>query len=335
MLQRRIPYHDGQVRRQAILRGYLIAFLLTAATGALANERAMLDSLRAQDRTVATIGYRLFTSAGPLCAERGVQSGLVLHAAGQYGEAIRRDARALFSFGTGPSIAAIVRNGPADRAGLREDDRISAIAGRPAAPIAESRTPSFDGIAAAQAELDRALSHGPAEIEVIRDGRPMRFTMIPANGCAARIQVVASRSIGASKGGTLISLNSALIDLAADDDEIAFAAAHELAHIIARDRARLDAAGVSRGMFAGLGSNGAKLRAAEYEVDALALWLMARAGYDPEAALRFADRIGRRTRTPISDGTHPRWSKRAEAMRPVLAEIAAKRAAGLPLIPDR
>ncbi|MFS0737627.1 M48 family metalloprotease [Sphingomonas sp. 1P06PA] len=295
----------------------------------------MLESLRAQDRTVATVGYRLFTAGAALCGDSGVQPGLVMHTAGQYGAAIRPEARALFGFGAGPSIAAVVAGGPAERAGLRADDAITAIGGIPAASVPDGKDPSFDGVAAAQAQLDAALARGPVALDVMRGSQPLRFTLIADAGCAARIQVVASRSIGASKGGTLISLNAGLVDLAADDDEIAFAVAHELAHIIARDRARLDAAGVSRGLFAGLGGNGAKLRAAEYEVDALALWLMARAGYDPHAALRFADRIGRRTRTPISDGTHPRWGKRAEAMRPVIAAIQAKRAAGLPLMPDR
>lgn len=56
--------------------------------------------------------------------------------------------------------------------------------------------------------------------------------------------------------------------------------------------------------------------ATEIEADRLSVWLMANAGYDPSAALRFAERYGRKADLGIfSDGTHLRWRNRIKIMK--------------------
>ena len=72
-----------------------------------------------------------------------------------------------------------------------------------------------------------------------------------------------------------------------DDADIAVVVAHELAHNILRHRARLDAAGISRGLFAEVGRNGRLIRRTEDEADLLGLHLLRNAGYDPASAPRF------------------------------------------------
>jgi hypothetical protein len=58
---------------------------------------------------------------------------------------------------------------------------------------------------------------------------------------------------------------------------------------------------------------------------------MANAGYDTAAALRFAERYGRKTDLGIfSDGTHLRWKNRQRVMRQEIALIAqAETSSGL------
>jgi predicted Zn-dependent protease len=63
-------------------------------------------------------------------------------------------------------------------------------------------------------------------------------------------------------------------------------------------------------------------RATEIEADRLSVWLMANAGYDPLAAVRFIERFGRATDPAlISDGTHLRWRGRVDIMQSEISRI--------------
>src|SRR3546814_17247433 len=62
-------------------------------------------------------------------------------------------------------------------------------------------------------------------------------------------------------------LNQGLVDFSPDDAELAAAIAHELAHNILRHRARLDAAGVDRGLAKQFGRNARMFKQTEIEAD--------------------------------------------------------------------
>ncbi len=132
--------------------------------------------------------------------------------------------------------------------------------------------------------------------------------------------------MNAEADGRYVQVTSAIVDYVASDDELAVVIGHELAHNIRGHRAALDAQGVGTGLFSKFGKNAAKTRATEIEADRLGLYLMARAGYDPEAAPAFWRRFGREHGAGIfADATHPGWRKREEYLRDVIEEIAGKR----------
>ncbi|MGE0180084.1 MAG: peptidase M48, Ste24p, partial [Sphingomonas sp.] len=79
------------------------------------------------------------------------------------------------------------------------------------------------------------------------------------------------------------------------------------------------------------------IRETEAEADRLSVWLLARAGYDPEAAGRFWRRFGQRGLNIFGSPTHGGWRGRLSRFD---SEIAIMRAAGpngrpalLPLVP--
>ena len=114
----------------------------------------------------------------------------------------------------------------------------------------------------------------------------------------------------------------------------AAAVAHELAHNILGHRARLDAAGVDRGLLQQFGRNARLFKQTEIEADRLSPWLMANAGYDPRAAVRFWTAFGQRAGRPLLQaGTHPRWQDRAASIEREVRAIDAQRAAAQPLAP--
>jgi predicted Zn-dependent protease len=102
---------------------------------------------------------------------------------------------------------------------------------------------------------------------------------------------------------------------ARSDDEIAAVVGHELGHKV-------------------LGHTGSTPDA-EADADYFGLYLCARSGYDPGAG---AEYWRRRPRTApwslLEGGTHPSAPKRVLAAQRAIQEIAAKRAAGRPLVPE-
>lgn len=156
--------------------------------------------------------------------------------------------------------------------------------------------------------------------------------------------------------GGKIAVYSGIMDLMRNEAELAFVVAHEIAHAIARHYGERQswtnmmelggavlAAGTdtSADLYSSMSKYGVLLpfsRSNEYEADKIGMILMAKAGYDPSAAIQFWSRFsdGNQEGT-LSDlmSTHPRDAARIEAMRAVLpaaqaeyARCAARRGTG-------
>jgi hypothetical protein len=70
------------------------------------------------------------------------------------------------------------------------------------------------------------------------------------------------------------------------------------------------------------GRNAALSRAAESEADRLVPWLLARAGHEPQAALRWLELLEQRV-GPTAP-THPGWSERRQIINEQLLLIATR-----------
>jgi predicted Zn-dependent protease len=91
---------------------------------------------------------------------------------------------------------------------------------------------------------------------------------------------------------------------------------------------------VQRGLLANFGMNARRIRETEVEADRLSVWLMARAGYDPEAASRFWGRFGRRGLNFLGSPTHPNWRLRVQSFEAEIAKLRAAQPAGRAAMPD-
>lgn len=299
----------------------LAAVLLAAGTMARdADPRATLAALARDDAMVAAAGYRLATASRPLCRP-GYASGLSLHSLDQYGPAFRPAARVLFRLGDRSAVAAVVPGSPAARAGLARGAELLAgdgvsipgAAPRPDAPA------SFATVGRAIEVLDEALADGSARLTV-RDAAGERSVMLTGTpACRVRFEVVPVARQNATAGDHIVQITDALVRFAADEDELAAILAHELAHVVVRHEARLGGGRRAR----------AAVRATEIEADRLSPYLLARAGYDPAAAVRYWQRSGReRGDRLFPSGTHPRWRERVALITRELPTIVNARAAG-------
>jgi hypothetical protein len=293
-----------------------------------------LTAMRALDQRVATIGHRLAVASLGWCAERAWLPGLALHDLSQYGADFRAAAIRAFGLDAGPAVLALAAGGPAEHAGLRADDIVLALDGRPPPPPrAPGRGGSFNQMERILAALDEAFADGRATIEVRRGAERLAIAVAAEQGCATRFQLVPGRSLNALADGRYVQLSTRIAEYVVDDDELAAVLAHEFAHNVLGHRVRLDQAQVRRGFLGNFGRNARRIRETEIEADRLSVYLMERAGYDPEAAVRFWSRFGRRGLNFLGSPTHPNWRSRIQLIETEIAAIRRARAAGQAPVP--
>lgn len=291
------------------------------APAATDDTDAQLLLLRDWDARVAAISWRILTANRARCLVQAPQTGLVVYAADQYAGAYRAIATRLFHLDHGPAIAAVTPGSAAARIGLRAGDVLLSVDGQPL-PAAGTGPAAFAGVQAVHDRLATALASPPARLVVERAGQRLALDLPADPGCPSFVQFVPSRKRDAEADGRTVTISSAVAEYAHDDDELAAPIAHELAHNILGHRAALSRDRVSKGVFAGLGANGRRLRETEDEADMTGVELMAAAGYDPAGAIRFWNRFGPASSQLLGDGTHRGWRARVAA---ITAKVAAVR----------
>lgn len=130
----------------------------------------------------------------------------------------------------------------------------------------------------------------------------MSVEAVGTPSCATRFEVKAGGK-KALADGTRVQFGSQFPGFSYPDDEFAAVIAHELAHNVLDHRIWLDAKGRKR----------RAVRATEREADRMMPWLIANAGYDPQAAVRFMQRWGpKHSKGIFRARTHDGWDERVE-----------------------
>lgn len=294
------------------------------------SDVALYTAFRTLDTRVATVGYRLATRNAVYCSDLQPATGLVLSDIALYPAGQRDAALRAYSVGETTSpifVAAVAEASPAYAAGLRTGHAITAIDDEPLVTITRQGNGNYARMAAIESAMPRWLNHGEIAVSV---ASPSTTTIVSVKGvpaCASIFQVKASAKFGAAADGRYVQIDAPLVDFAGEDDELAAVLSHELAHNILRHRARLDAAGIDRGLLQEFGRNARLTRATETEADRLSVWLLAGAGYDPRAAVRFWTRWEKERGKPlIASATHGRASTRIGMIEEEIAKMGRAKA---------
>ncbi|RPF70238.1 M48 family metallopeptidase [Aurantiacibacter spongiae] len=268
------------------LAGSMAIATATVGTGvtpqlAKAQDAGAWSALEEQDLRLAEIAERLMHANASLCDRQMPITGLLLHSADQY----RANGSARGRFAESElAIAAVLPHSPASKAGLLRDDGIVAINGEATSTLGTSdeshlREAAFEILA------DQAPSE-PITLTVSRDGERRDVILDPLAGCRSLVEILAGDGEQARSDGRVVQIGAGLAT-ALDDEQLAIVVAHELAHNILHHRERKEAAGITNGLFAEVGRNQQVNRMAEVEADRLSVHLLANAGYDPAAIVRF------------------------------------------------
>tara|TARA_R100001244_G_scaffold132319_2_gene108165 strand:- start:73939 stop:74964 length:1026 start_codon:yes stop_codon:yes gene_type:complete len=313
----------------------LLALLFTAPLNAQDAPADGLDpdtilafkGLQLLDQRMNAIGFRLVQANTPYCADKAPQTGLLLHDIDQYPDPAV--ARFALGFDGLVTVIAVAPDSPGAAAGLLPGDDILAINGVRIEnipidnPVYASEPPEYRRIAAVNDRLEKALTQEDTTLNILRGGEQIPLTVALRQACPSRFQIAVSEDREASANGKIVSVTSRMAEYFLNDDEFAAVIAHELAHNLLHHRDRLDAQEVNRGFFGQFGKSASRIKSTEVEADRLSVWLMANAGYDPQAAIRFWTRYGKEHGKGIfSASTHYRWKKRVALFEEEIEKMA-------------
>ena len=282
--------------------------------------------LREEDRSIAAIGYRIGTRAARFCPEPYPLTGLLFHHLPEYRAADRPELIERYGLDRGPGILAVIEGSPAAQAGLAAGDVLLSVNGKTfPSPLAMAAEPERrrwrKSVEAAEALLEEQLRLGPVKLVVLRDGRQLDVELAPIAGCPARVRLARSSQVNAFATGRYVVMTTGLLGFTTDEDELAIALAHELAHNVLKHRDRLEAQRVPTGLLRGFGRNASRIRATEEEADRLGIKLAWAAGYDVSAAIPFWRRFYAKYDSPQLFRTHPGLGARERLIAQAIAEL--------------
>ncbi|WP_209349011.1 hypothetical protein [Pontixanthobacter sp. CEM42] len=288
-------------------------WLATSVVPVVAQDEKYAESLRSLqqlDARVQTVGWHLAQGNAQYCSATRPAIGLLLQDIMGYNRPTA--ARNALAVQTDFAVQAVAQDSPAQRAGLTPNQPITAIDGRDLSKMVRNAKAPYLRLKWAEAAVQRGLDTN-GKIDVILAGETEPVTIAGEAICAASF-VVRPSDDKAAADAKAVYIGGKFAGLAYADDELAAAAAHELAHVL-----------LSHPQW--LAENGRKLRDVrhtEREADRLMPWLLFNAGYAPEAAMRFMTRWGKEEDSTFLAirRTHDGWDERVELIE---AEIAVLR----------
>lgn len=318
-----------------------LAFPLLVATVALASPlhaqaaqapvvsaaHAPGSFIRESDHRIVSMVYRLGLAGRAFCPQSFPLTGLAFHHLAEYRPEDRPDLIARYGLDRGPGILSVVEDSPAARAGLAAGDVLvsaNGIAFPSATEIAAETDPDRwrPRTVASEVLLEDQLRRGPVRLELRRQGRPLSITLDSLPGCPARGRLARSTQANAFADGRYAIMTTRFLGFFRNDDELAVAMAHELAHNILGHPDQLEAQGVPHGILRNIGRNARLVRATEIEADRLSVRLLAAAGYDLDAIIPFWRRLYARPDSILQIiSAHPGLRTRERVIGEVLAEI--------------
>lgn len=287
----------------------------TVAAEAELQRKLAIEELMKDQRRLQAASFRILTAAADFCADdRGPLYGMSLATRKSFGEKLQPAAEAVLSLDDTPRVMTVAPGSPAEKAGLLQGDPILKVGG--------TEIPSGDD---AQRIVRESFRQGGLTRTEVRLGgqHPRNVTMNPVPACDYRVAVMPEGKVNAYTNGRTISVTKGMLWFARDDSDLALVLSHEVAHNI------LGHTGLIATLFV-------PEKRREADADYLGLYIMARAGYDISGAPSFWRRVATAFPKLIDESdSHPVMPYRFVALHQASEEIRRRKAAGLPLTPER
>jgi len=308
--------------------------------------RLVVEQHLADVERLHRVVYPILAANAPLCGQRvALASGFVVES--RFDQIFDyRAASEAAGLDDRLSIVAVAPNSPAAKAGLALGDRLVAVDGAVLAPTYRGRDEMVEKLNALGASVTLTLERAMASGAWVR--RDVTLAREPI--CDMQPRVMVTEIVNAYATGSELVATTGLLRFLSDDTELAVVVGHEMAHNVQHHIGT----GAGNPHIAALldffnsvwnanpkdpGAAQASIsQAYEAEADYVGLYLIARAGFSPLAAQNVYRRFAVLTPSSIlarQNSSHPASPARVVLLAEAAREIEAKRAAGLPLLPER
>ena len=277
-------------------------------------ERAAIARFQDADQRLQDVGWTIIRGNAGFCPRVIPSIGLQLQDLASYGSP--GIARAALRLKGDFAVETAARGSPAALSGEFARNREIAMLER----LDPNRWPSgsrkdWRRLKRAHDHIDAMLSeHGGITIH-FADGEEARVT--PVDACATRFELMGDGRKAVADGDRVV-IGIDFPAFSYEEEVFAGVVAHELAHNFLAHSEWLDRNRRKR----------RHVRLTEREADRLMPWLLANAGYEPEAAIRFMHSWGRRHDGGLFRArTHDGWDERAEfiaAEIPLIRKLMAQ-----------
>lgn len=286
----------------------------------LANEQArqevsaFSELARLRER-LDRVAYPVLRENTALCPKTRYDFGVKTHSLKSYSKALRPAAARELGAGDSPTVIYVRPGSAADKAGISVGDAVLNEAGK--------------AVPASSKALQAAFKSGERSVSLKSGESLRRVDVEPVAVCGYAVRLRLSTAVNAYANGRNITITSGLMDFTTSDSELALIVGHELAHNTMGHIRK-----VATNYILSFGAT-RYTRPFELESDYVGLYYIARAGF----ALDGVEDIWRRMallnpRAVARAKTHPTYPDRLLRMSAARDEIAAKRAAGDPLVPN-
>lgn len=268
-----------------------------SADGAPVSFADILLEYQTLNRRLETVSYRLSKANVELCPQTTRSIGVSVHLLDDYPKSIQPYASVLNQASNHLRVRTVWPGSAAERAGIIPNDEITWV-GASAVPTGPSAHSFYE------AATRREFVKPTADLGLVRGQQSMTAQAEPETICHYPAHIFYSDIINGVTDGQEIWITSGLIQAMPSDDNLALVTAHEMAHAIAGHT---------------------KLTPkAEYELEAdkMALVMMARAGFNIEAAIAHWQKSPS-AYAEQAHGHHPDMDKRQAEFQRTASKIAA------------
>jgi beta-barrel assembly-enhancing protease len=231
---------------------------------------------------LATISYRVAVTAGDDCPDKKPLIGLSIHDLSQYQRSDQQAVKSEYGFRGFPLVMAVAQGGPAAQSGVQAGESIIAVNGE---DLRDKMTAagSYRNVSLVWEKLDAAAQQGPVRLTLLKGDSQITVSIQPVVGCQSRFELGSSSDIDAVTSEAQIIVNIGALEFARGDDEAAAIISHELGHDILNHEGK-----GTLGPHENQRDGGLRI---EEDADRLSIRLLKRAGYDPNAIVRFWTRF--------------------------------------------
>lgn len=260
-----------------------------------------------------------------------------------WGSELSDAALSLYGVDEGLQVMGVLAGSGAARVGVRRGDRLVSAEGK---AFAQGQSAERQ---AAIILVPMVRTKAAIKLVVKRDGADLPLTVPLTRACDYSIELGNADNVNAYNDGRRVMITRGMMRFVQSDDELAYVLAKEMAHNSLHHASRQNMSGTVADVIDNLmrvhpdltamsGSSGIKPTPQELDAaaDTLALYMVARAGYNVDGEVGFWTRLA--SQYPASalnayTAIHPATAYRMDVMKTIVADVKSKQAARQALAP--